>query len=343
MKLRRILILSFFAWASSLEAQMNIDTAQIVTHLNSRFERVLNEIDSAARQGKIEAYAEENLKVLIPSDQVMSIPYGDSRLNKLLLDGDGELIKVESEEENKNLEMREVKTLDRKFKSAIVVYHQTSKEDGISLQYKALGMGKILDGLNYAEKKSQPRAAYYIDPSSLSKILDKSDFKFLQVAMQNCFKSESENNKNGYRLSKTFYGDLDFKYMLSLGFAISADMHQVFDSMQSNQLFPKTFIKYRSSTFHKDSFYYIFGEQTRSMLEREKDFQKINIKHKISALRFKDNKRIIGLGWQLEGELKYPKKNSIILFPMEETHFITQKEILKFVPEAEFWFDLVFE
>lgn len=191
--------------------------------------------------------------------------------------------------------------------------------------------------------RTKPEAEYYVSPSDITAILTSEDAKFFQVVMQNAYKSRNGHNSNWRLKSNIVYGNIDFPLMAKLGFSIQSDMNDIYDSLLVNMLLPKTFVEYKSDAFHRDSFVYVLGESTNEMLDRNKDNRKAKIEPQPRLLRFKKSKEVIALGWKLEGKLTYTNRNMVILFPMEEGHFITQKEILKFAPNATLWFDLIFK
>jgi hypothetical protein len=188
-----------------------------------------------------------------------------------------------------------------------------------------------------------PEAEYYVSPIDVSKVLSSEDDKFFRLVMQHAYKSKNEQNKNWSLKSDIVYGNIDFPLMARLGFMIQSDMSDVYDSMLVHMFLPNTFVEYNSERFHKDSFTFVLGESTNAMLDRNKDNRKAKIDAQPRLLRFKKSKEVIALGWKLEGKLVYTNRNAVIIFPMEEAHFITKDEILKFAPNAAIWFDLIFQ
>ena len=185
-------------------------------------------------------------------------------------------------------------------------------------------MGSIPNALE-TDLRTKPEAEYYISPSDITKVLTDEDDKFLRLVMQHAYKSKNEQNKNWNLKSDIIYGNIDFPLMAALGFIIQSDMSDVYDSLLVHMQLPKTFVEYNSERFHKDSFTFVLGESTNAMLDRNKDNRKAKIEAQPRLLRFKKSKEVIALGWKLEGKLVYTNRNAVIIFPMEEAHFITKE------------------
>jgi hypothetical protein len=310
-----------------------LDTSVIALHLAQRYQNVLNTIDDAVVEGKIRAYVSEDLNESY--DSVLNIQHYSYKISSGNVDSKVGYI-------HDAVVLDNVKSNRRNFHKALVVYQQVHIKEGVQLNFKALGMGSVPIVLE-EDIRTMPEAEYYVSPIDVSKVLSSEDDKFFRLVMQHAYKSKNEQNKNWSLKSDIVYGNIDFPLMARLGFMIQSDMSDVYDSMLVHMFLPNTFVEYNSERFHKDSFTFVLGESTNAMLDRNKDNRKAKIDAQPRLLRFKKSKEVIALGWKLEGKLVYTNRNAVIIFPMEEAHFITKDEILKFAPNAAIWFDLIFQ
>lgn len=313
-----LFFISNFSFAASQE-----DTTFIANHIYKRYTSIIKKVDEAVRENKVEAYLDVNYAKQIIS--IQNIGESETQFTVKLP------VAFDPTEANTVSDSTFAIALSNlTYITSIANYQMEMAKGGTPFfNLEGYGFGKI--------KNNNYTSIYYIKSNELKKILTVKELNFYLTVMEGSFVRQETKNADKtstWKLSNNPIGEID---LIRLAYNIDTAMHNIFDSLFTNNLIPTNFAI-------KD----IKGNIQYQLTEKSKNSMKLNSKIKGDEIRKMPVVLVEGdifgdvqLGWKLENSYPCGAK-SIMVVVMEEAVFLDKSMFLKYLPVDNNWERLLF-
>ncbi len=304
----------------NLSFAQKADTVLIPNYYKQRFINILQHIDSAAYNGRIDAYLDPQYKIAA-----------------------GKFFKVNDEFEIAILVPGPNHSNDPDdLRDSVILRTRSLIKPGIctgNLEKKINKAGILnfsVNGFGFNEYETLP--LYYIKENDLSTFLNQSDYIFLSNMMQQSFKRDSSEKEDGMIQWIVYCKSITSNNAFKQGAMVDLQMMDLFTSMLKNSTIADSF----ASIDKKGIITYKFSKQTLSKLKKEGFDVEKDIKISPVAIIDTLNPTNNRVGWKFEASRKMTEKN-ILFSPLKECYFIDKETLLANNPNAMLWADLIFE